>query len=59
MKLGQRDIDTSVLHLLRLSKNVDVGVDMTSSFLAIAVPTGMVYRRNDGVYVIPIGCLRP
>ncbi len=29
------------------------------AFLMILTGEGYAYRRTDGVYVIPIGCLRP
>ena len=29
-----------------------------TSFMAVITATGYAYKRPDGVYVIPIGCLR-
>ncbi|AGI47070.1 hypothetical protein TALC_00055 [Thermoplasmatales archaeon BRNA1] len=34
-------------------------VEIEPEFLAVIIPTGTFYRRDDGVYVIPITLLGP
>ncbi len=61
IKLGGTDrIDEGAASLLALSANIDTGKMPAPSFMAVIVAVGQyAYRRKDGVYVIPIGCLKP
>ena len=59
VKLGKKDIDEGAKHLLKLREKVDTKVESEPAFLAVITYTGLAYRRKDGVYVIPIGCLGP
>ena len=59
MKLPHKDIEEGAKNLLRLSEKIDASVENTPIFLAVITPHGAAYRRNDGVYVIPVGCLGP
>lgn len=61
IKLGGTDrIDEGAGSLLALSANIDTGKMPAPSFMAVIVAVGQyAYRRKDGVYVIPIGCLKP
>ena len=45
--------------MLVLRLNVDVEKMGEPSFMAIIVGIGRyAYRREDGIYIVPIGCLR-
>lgn len=60
IKLGG---DDAVAHgaetLKKLSKKIDTDKMKAPSFLMVLVGTGRyAYRREDGVFVVPIGCLR-
>ena len=58
VKLGTFAVDAGAKNLLRLSKRVDAESMNPPSFLAVVTATGYAYTREDGVHVIPIGCLR-
>lgn len=63
-KLGNREIDKGAENLLKLKKLIKNSVknkkiDLEEpSFLAVITGGEMAYTRDDGVKVIPIGCLR-
>lgn len=58
VKLGSKAIDTGAANLLKLTEDIDTEIMRAPSFLAVITATGYAYKRKDGVYVIPIGCLR-
>ena len=54
VKLGQGKVDEASSNLLKLSgKTQD-----PPSFLAVVTGTEYAYTREDGVHVVPLGCLR-
>lgn len=56
---GEKNIEDGAASLLSLAMNIDTGRMPAPSFLAVVVGVGKyAYRRQDGVYVLPIGCLR-
>ncbi len=59
VKLGSMDVDKAAKNLLRLSNKVDGASLGAPAFLAVITGTEYAYRREDGVYVIPLGCLGP
>ena len=59
MKLGAWEIDEGAKSLLKLSHKIDGDVMGAPSFCAVVLPGGFAYRRDDGVFVIPITCLAP
>lgn len=58
VKLGAKEIEEAAEHLLELKAKVDTKKMKEPSFLMILTGTEFAYRRNDGVLVVPIGCLR-
>lgn len=58
VKLGQGRVDEAAKNLLKLKSIVDSDTMNSPSFLAVIVATGYAYTREDGIHVIPIGCLR-
>lgn len=63
-KLGSREIEEGAKHLLELKsllkkKNAEGGRMRLPDLLIILTGGEMAYKRNDGVLVIPIGCLCP
>ena len=60
IKLGGDDlIDEGVETLLKLSGKIDTKRMKAPSFMMVLVGVGKyAYRREDGVYVVPIGCLK-
>lgn len=56
---GEKSIEEGALSLISLAKNIDTGRMPEPSFLAVIIGVGSyAYRRKDGVYVLPIGCLK-
>lgn len=58
VKLGSREIDDAAKHLNHLRQKVDTSKVGEPSFLMIVTGGQFAYRRNDGILVVPIGCLR-
>lgn len=60
MKLGGSErIDEGAANLIDLAGIIDTGRMPGPSFLAVVVGVGTyAYQRKDGVYVLPIGCLK-
>lgn len=56
---GERNIEEGAQNMLKLAQSIDIEQMSAPSFMAVIVGVGpYAYRRRDGVYVIPIGCLR-
>lgn len=56
---GEKLIEEGATTLKSLSKKIDTDKMKAPSFLMVITGTGkMAYRREDGVYVVPIGCLK-
>lgn len=60
VKLGGEDnINKGASSLIELSNNIDTDKMPRPSFMAVIVGVGkFAYQRKDGVFVIPIGCLK-
>ncbi len=58
VKLGNKAIEDGASSLLRLKEKINTDSMGEPSFLAVITAYGYAYQRVDGVYVIPIGCLR-
>lgn len=58
VKLGSKQIEEAAKHLLSLAEKVDKEKMGTPSFLMILTGGQYAYRREDGVLVVPIGCMR-
>lgn len=57
---GDRLIEEGAKNLQKLHKKLDTDRMKESSFMAVMVATGdYAYRRGDGVWVIPVGSLKP
>lgn len=56
---GEKLIEEGAENLLKLSNKIDVQKMNNPSFLMVLTATGsFAYQREDGVYVVPIGCLK-
>ena len=56
---GEKLISEGVTSLNSVLRNIDVEKMGKPSFMAIIVGIGRyAYRREDGIYIVPIGCLR-
>ena len=58
IKLGSKEIEDAAKHLIELKNKVNTQKMMEPSFLMILTGTEIAYRRDDGVLVVPLGCLR-
>ena len=58
IKMGAKDIDRAAENLKKLRDKIDADEMRGPSFLMVLTSMGFAYRRGDGVYVVPIGCLR-
>ena len=57
---GIENIEKGATNLKELEKRIDTDKMKAPSFLMVLIGVGdYAYRRKDGVYVIPIGCLKP
>ena len=57
---GDKLIDEGAESLLRLQSEIDTTRMKTPAFLMVLTGVGdFPYTREDGVYVVPIGCLKP
>ena len=56
---GEERINEGAANMTALANNIDTGKMPAPSFMAVIIGVGQyAYQRKDGVYVIPIGCLR-
>ena len=60
VKLGGEDhINAGAASMIELARNIDTDKMPAPSFMAVIIGVGQyAYQRQDGVYVIPIGCLK-
>jgi predicted AAA+ superfamily ATPase len=58
VKLGNKQIEEAAQNLLKLKARIDEDKMNEAAFLMIITGGQYAYRRNDGVFVVPIGCLR-
>jgi len=57
---GEDDIEKGATVLKELAGKIDTTRMKNPSFMMVLVGLGRyAYRREDGVYVVPIGCLKP
>lgn len=59
VKLGSKDIDEGAEHLCKLESLIEEHGLKAPSFKMVLTGTELSYRRPDGVFVVPIGCLGP
>jgi uncharacterized protein len=59
VKLGSdADIEEAANHLLDIATDIDTKKTGNFNFLMVITKDKFAYRREDGVYVVPLGCLR-
>ena len=58
VKMGSKETDAAVKNLKTLRDRVNCDKMQEPSFLMVLTCTEYGYRREDGVYITPIGCLR-
>lgn len=56
---GEEHINEGAASLIELANNIDTDKMLAPAFMAVIIGVGKyAYQRRDGVYVIPIGCLK-
>jgi len=58
VKLGKKQIDEAAKNLLALKARIDEDKMGKASFLMVITGGQYAYWRNDGVLVVPLGCLK-
>lgn len=58
VKMGSKQIDEAAAHLRKLREKVNTDKMGEPSFLMVLTAGEFAYRRDDGVVVIPLGCLK-
>ena len=58
VKTGSKEIDMAAENLIKLSNIIDTTKVGKPSFLMVLTAGQFAYRRDDGVYVVPIACLK-
>jgi predicted AAA+ superfamily ATPase len=58
IKMGSNEIDSAVKNLISLKEKIDTSDMGEPSFLMILTAGKYAFRREDGVFVVPIGCLK-
>ena len=58
VKLGSKQIEEAAKNLLKLKEKIDTDKMAEPSFLMVLTGGQFAYRREDGVLVVPLGCMR-
>jgi hypothetical protein len=58
VKLGNKQIEEAATHLLALKEKVNTEKMGEPSFLMVLTGGEVGYQRQDGVWVVPLGCLK-
>ena len=58
VKMGAKEIEEAAGHLIKLKDKVNTDKMSEPSFLMILTGTELAYKREDGVLVVPIGCIK-
>jgi predicted AAA+ superfamily ATPase len=59
VKLGNKQIEEAADNLLKFKAKVNVDKMCEPSFLMVLTGGRFAFQRKDGVFVVPIGCLKP
>jgi predicted AAA+ superfamily ATPase len=58
IKMGAKEIETAAENLKILRDKINLDKMKEPSFLMVLTATEFGYKRDDGVYIVPIGCFR-
>jgi predicted AAA+ superfamily ATPase len=58
VKMGAKEIETAAENLKTLRDKINLDKMKEPSFLMVLTTAELGYKRKDGVYIFPIGCLR-
>ena len=58
VKTGQKEIELAAQHLIKLTQVIDTSKVGEPAFLMVLTGGQYAFRRKDGVWVVPLACLR-
>jgi predicted AAA+ superfamily ATPase len=58
VKMGSKETEDAAENLKTLRDRINLDKMREPSFLVVLTGTEFAYRREDGVYIVPIGCLK-
>lgn len=58
IKLGSKQIDEAAKHLLKLTEKINTDKMKDPTYMMILTGGELAYQRSDGVFVVPLGCLK-
>jgi predicted AAA+ superfamily ATPase len=58
VKMGAKGIEEGIKNLKKLRDKIDLDKMGEPSFMAVITASPHAYRAEDGIYVVPIGCLK-
>jgi len=58
VKMGAGDIESAAEKLINFNANIDISRMQESSFLMVLTATESAFQMKNGVWVIPLGCLK-
>ena len=56
--MGAGDIETAAENLLKFKANIDTSIMPEPSFLMVMTATTSAFQMKNGIWVVPIGCLK-
>lgn len=59
VKLGSKQIEEAAENLLKLKAKINTEKMQEPSFLMVLTGGHFAFQRRDGVYIVPLGCLKP
>jgi len=58
VKMGAGEIETAAENLIKFKTNIDTETMQEPSFLMVLTGTEYAFQMKNGVWVIPLGCLK-
>lgn len=58
IKMGVKEAEKAAANLIKLKDRIDTDRMRPPSFLMILTASEYAYRRDDGIYMVPVGCLK-
>ena len=58
VKLGTGEVEKAINNLLRIKQVVDTDKMNEPSFLMVLAGTEYAFRMKNGIWIVPLGCLR-
>lgn len=55
---GEKDIEQASKKLIEIAEDIDVNKTGDCAFLMVVTKGSLAYKREDGVFVVPLGCLK-